>query len=705
MDAQEFIELLEAPEKAKEKGIDELKKLAHDFPYSQPIQLMYAIRLRKSSEHLFNQQLGRASILTNDRSVLFDLFEQGGKSTLTEEEETEILHPKPDLPEHFTPTASPAFSPAPNEIEEENQHTTPTPEEKETDTVALPIKKHEIVNEQEENVEEEYEENKDLEEQEKEEDTKDKEASKKERPRQEKNIEALPADQRIRAILEKNRQLREEFESRKQKDESPLSEMDLRLQKIRERLSELKQPQDKSAEKALEKDWSEKLPAAPEPAGLEAAEADEQSQEIAKENILDTAEGLEQEEMPKEIALTEIEEDATIEPIDFRIESDETDEYESDEAKEQEEVSKPLNIDSTPIEEESLLEEETVVHEHQQEPDYNALIDGALEQETLKVAEETEASDTDLEAHTHTAEFDVDKSKEEDVVLEEVAQVEEHKRYEDDTIRLVERADAEDETEQSTDEVEQQDTLDLQEVLNKESHVVFSVDEDTENAGELEREAILQEKSSSEEAELMLVELADKAEDVAEKMDETTSEDNQEEEENGDYESEEDENFDPQRDKYRLTPLDLDENLIKDVVEHKMEEKMSFSDWLKKLNKGGGSSVERVKGNLISTEEILKPAAFEEKVQLLDSFVEKLPTLKKKRIEAGPAITPIAIGNLVNKGETASLVTETLAGVYTEQRHYDKAIKAYEILKLKYPEKSSFFAARISDVKKLKNNK
>ena len=34
-----------------------------------------------------------------------------------------------------------------------------------------------------------------------------------------------------------------------------------------------------------------------------------------------------------------------------------------------------------------------------------------------------------------------------------------------------------------------------------------------------------------------------------------------------------------------------------------------------------------------------------------------------------------------------------------EQKKYQKAIQAYEILILKYPEKSSFFADRINDIK------
>jgi hypothetical protein len=50
------------------------------------------------------------------------------------------------------------------------------------------------------------------------------------------------------------------------------------------------------------------------------------------------------------------------------------------------------------------------------------------------------------------------------------------------------------------------------------------------------------------------------------------------------------------------------------------------------------------------------------------------------------------------------LMTETLAKVYLEQKKYQRAIQAYEILILKYPEKSSFFADQIKNIKDLQQN-
>ena len=44
-------------------------------------------------------------------------------------------------------------------------------------------------------------------------------------------------------------------------------------------------------------------------------------------------------------------------------------------------------------------------------------------------------------------------------------------------------------------------------------------------------------------------------------------------------------------------------------------------------------------------------------------------------------------------------MTETLAHLYWKQKKYDEAKKAFKILSLKYPEKSSLFATHIKKIK------
>ena len=86
-------------------------------------------------------------------------------------------------------------------------------------------------------------------------------------------------------------------------------------------------------------------------------------------------------------------------------------------------------------------------------------------------------------------------------------------------------------------------------------------------------------------------------------------------------------------------------------------------------------------------------------MELIDKFIETSPKISP--IKQGPIPTPTFN---INNDDNSYLMTETLARVYLEQKKYQKAIQAYEILILKYPEKSSFFADRIKNIKILQQN-
>ena len=126
-------------------------------------------------------------------------------------------------------------------------------------------------------------------------------------------------------------------------------------------------------------------------------------------------------------------------------------------------------------------------------------------------------------------------------------------------------------------------------------------------------------------------------------------------------------------------------------------EKHSFQEWLqlstfKPIQREEIEKVEEKPLEIISDKQ--------KKNELIDRFIEtspKIPPVKKDEPIPSVFFEP-------SNADNSYLMTETLARVYLEQKKYQKAIQAYQILILKYPEKSSFFADRILDIKNLQNN-
>ncbi|WP_037317271.1 hypothetical protein [Salegentibacter sp. Hel_I_6] len=138
---------------------------------------------------------------------------------------------------------------------------------------------------------------------------------------------------------------------------------------------------------------------------------------------------------------------------------------------------------------------------------------------------------------------------------------------------------------------------------------------------------------------------------------------------------------------------DSAENKLKlgEPLEFNASESHSFSEWLRLTS---AKPIEREE----IEDEYQKDDVQHKKFELIDRFISKSPKIKPGK--------PTNKSNLAEVSTTPaeSLMTETLARVYLEQKNYKKAIQAYKILILKNPEKSGFFADQIRAIEKLQEN-
>ncbi|MDM9631535.1 tetratricopeptide repeat protein [Robiginitalea aurantiaca] len=138
-------------------------------------------------------------------------------------------------------------------------------------------------------------------------------------------------------------------------------------------------------------------------------------------------------------------------------------------------------------------------------------------------------------------------------------------------------------------------------------------------------------------------------------------------------------------------------------LEFTKNERHSFSQWLQ-LTHMTRSPQEQEPQNTGEDENQnpIRPSdgKRKKKFELIDRFIADNPKMK-------PGATDVPEVDIEEslKLDKKQLMTQTLARVYLEQGKYKKAIQAYRILILKYPEKSSFFADQIQAVEKLRAKK
>ena len=87
----------------------------------------------------------------------------------------------------------------------------------------------------------------------------------------------------------------------------------------------------------------------------------------------------------------------------------------------------------------------------------------------------------------------------------------------------------------------------------------------------------------------------------------------------------------------------------------------------------------------------------EVKSKVIEKFIETEPKISQLK----PESTFVA---KEKSDDISHLMTETLANIYVEQKLYSKAIKAFEILKEKFPDKTEHFDAKIEETKEIRAN-
>lgn len=86
----------------------------------------------------------------------------------------------------------------------------------------------------------------------------------------------------------------------------------------------------------------------------------------------------------------------------------------------------------------------------------------------------------------------------------------------------------------------------------------------------------------------------------------------------------------------------------------------------------------------------------DKKTVIIEKFIETAPKISQLKDESSFVIRE-------KKGDISHLMTETLANIYTEQKLYAKAIKAFQILAEKHPHKAEYFAEKVKEVKDLRS--
>jgi hypothetical protein len=164
---------------------------------------------------------------------------------------------------------------------------------------------------------------------------------------------------------------------------------------------------------------------------------------------------------------------------------------------------------------------------------------------------------------------------------------------------------------------------------------------------------------------------------------------------------------------FKFTDNQLEKEILKVAIDKSIQQEVSeisvYDDKPVERNEDINKDTEPEGFNFWLNPASIKLQSREEKLKKIDALIEKFiksePKISPKKVEF---YSPVNVAKQSVEFDE-DLVSEPLASIFEKQGYFDKAIKAYEKLSLKYPEKRAYFATRIEKIheiiKNIKNNK
>ena len=161
---------------------------------------------------------------------------------------------------------------------------------------------------------------------------------------------------------------------------------------------------------------------------------------------------------------------------------------------------------------------------------------------------------------------------------------------------------------------------------------------------------------------------------------------------------------------FDAAPFSENSEKARSVLKESLNEPHSFTEWLKLLAQQKNQKAAIHDTDLAGNTNTITPLEFEvsksvqqnndekrKRLEIMDKIIQNEPG--HIRMSDSPEFFNPSKSARGSNREDEALVTETLAWIYEQQGNYAKAIRAYQTLSLKFPEKSVYFASLIQKIK------